>query len=151
MPPKKPKAKATTRMSKKPIPEDFELSSSSEETKTITLTKEQRLMSKNIVINCPLCDGRIQLRNEIEINPKGISCKCNPCSFKLSKNDKTMAVSRDEQGDIVLDCQDHSISFSFNRRQITPESEDEKKKYEMIQDVMGTPRSKPFLRVEDLD
>ena len=72
-------------MSKKPIPEDFELSSD-EETKTITLTKEQRLMSKNIVINCPLCDGRIQLRNEIEINPKGISCKCNPCSFKLSKN-----------------------------------------------------------------
>ena len=84
MPPKKPKAKATTRMSKKPIPEDFELSSD-EETKTITLTKEQRLMSKNIVINCPLCDGRIQLRNEIEINPKGIKCSCNPCSFKLYK------------------------------------------------------------------
>ena len=107
------------------------------EPKTITLTKEQRLMSKNIVINCPLCDGRIQLRNEIEINPKGISCKCNPCSFKLSKHDKTMAVSRDEQGDIVLDCQDHSISFSFNRRQITPESEDEQRKYEMVSDVMN--------------
>ena len=150
MPPKKPKAKATTRMSKKPIPEDFELSSD-EETKTITLTKEQRLMSKNIVINCPLCDGRIQLRNEIEINPKGISCKCNPRSFKLSKNDKTMAVSRDEQGDIVLDCQDHSISFSFNRRQITPESEDEKKKYEMISDVMNTPRRKPSSQLSDLD
>ena len=25
------------------------------------------------------------------------------------------------------------------------------KAYEMIQDVMNTPRSKPFLRVEDLD
>ena len=137
-------------MNKKPIPEDFELSSD-EETKTITLTKEQRLMSKNILINCPLCDGRIQLRNEIEINPKGISCKCNPCSFKLSKNDKTMAVSRDEQGDIVLDCQDHSISFSFNRRQITPESEDEKKKYEMISDVMNTPRRKPSSQLSDLD
>ena len=30
MPPKKPNAKATTRMSKKPIPEDFELSSDEE-------------------------------------------------------------------------------------------------------------------------
>ena len=59
-----------------------------------------------------------------------------------------MAVSRDEQGDIKLDCQDHSMSFIFNRRQITPESEDEKQKYEMIQ---GTPRSKSFLKVEDLD
>ena len=150
MPPKaKPKSK--TKISKKPIPEDFELSSSSEETKTITLTKEQRLMSKNIVINCPLCDGRIQLRNEIEIKPNSISCRCNPCSFKLSKKDKTMAVSRDEQGDIVLDCQDHSISFSFNRRQITPESEDEQRKYEMISDVMNTPRAKSQLNIHSMD
>ena len=150
MPPKiKPKSK--TKMSKKPIPEDFELSSDEEEPKTITLTKEQRLMSKNIVINCPLCEGRIQLRNEIEINPKSISCKCNPCSFKISKNDKTMAVSRDEQGDIVLDCQDHSISFSFNRRQITPESEDEQRKYEMISDVMNTPRSKSRQDIHSMD
>jgi len=52
-----------------------------------------------------------------------------------------MAVSRDEQGDIVLDCQDHSISFSFNRRHVTPESEDEQRKYEMISDVMNTPRA----------
>ena len=122
-----------------------------DEPKTITLTEEQRLMSKNIVINCPLCDGRIQLRNEIEIKPNSISCRCNPCSFKLSKNDKTMAVSRDEQGDIVLDCQDHSISFSFNRRQITPESEDEKKKYEMISDVMNTPRAKSRLDIHSMD
>ena len=145
---KKPKAKPKIKMTKKPIREDFELSSSSEETKTIALTEEQRLMSKNIVINCPLCNGRIQVRNEIKIIPKAISCKCNPCSFKISKNNKTMAVSRDEQGDIKLDCQDHSISFIFNRRQITPESEDEKQKYEMIQ---GTPPSKSFLKVEDLD
>ena len=26
--------------------------------KTITLSEEQRLMSKNIVINCPICDGK---------------------------------------------------------------------------------------------
>ena len=64
MPPKaRPKSK--TKIGKKPIPEDFELSSDEEGPKTITLTKEQRLMSKNIVINCPLCDGRIQLRHEI--------------------------------------------------------------------------------------
>ena len=107
--------------------------------KTITLSEEQRLMSKNIVINCPICDGKIQLRNEIEIKPNSISCRCNPCSFKLSKNDKTMNVSRDDDGEIKLDCQDHSISFSFNRRQITPENEDEKQKYEMVKDVM-TPR-----------
>ena len=84
--------------------------------KTITLTEEQvRLMSKSIVKNCPICSGKIQLRNEI-INPKtGITCKCSPCSFKFSKNDKTMNVSRDDDGEIKLDCQDHSISFSFNK------------------------------------
>ena len=53
-------------------------------------------------------------------------------------------------GQITLDSEDHSISFSFNRI-TTPETDEEKRKYEMIQDVMGTPRSKPLLRVEDLD
>ena len=47
-----------------------------------------------------MCDGKIQLRYEIEINPKGIKCSCNPCSFKISKNDKSVNVSRDEQGEI---------------------------------------------------
>ena len=113
------------RSNKKPIPEEDVLSD--DEPKTITLTKEQRLTSKFIVIDCPLCHGKIQLRNEIEINPKGIKCSCNPCSFKISRNDKTMNVSRDDQGEIKLDCEDHSISFSFNRRQITPESDEEKR------------------------
>ena len=123
------------RSNKKPIPEEDTLSD--DEPKTITLTKEQRLTSKFIIIDCPLCNGKIQLRNEIEINPKGIKCSCNPCSFKISRNDKTMNVSRDDQGEIKLDCEDHSISFSFNRL-TTPESDEEKKKYEMISDVMGT-------------
>ena len=124
MPPKKTKPK--TKLSKKPVPEDYELSDSDEQPKYITLTEEQRLTSKNIIIECPICSGKIQLRNEIEINPKtGITCRCSPCSFKLSRNDKTMNVSRDEEGEIKLECEDHSISFSFNRRQITPESEDE--------------------------
>ena len=154
MPPKRKHNKA--------IPEEDVLSD--DEPKTITLTKEQKLTSKNIIIECPICSGKIQLRNEIEINPKtGITCRCSPCSFKLSKNDKTMNVSRDDQGEIKLDCEDHSSSFSFNRL-TTPESDEEKKKYEMISDVMNTaqmcpvgssdpntPRNKPSSSMEDLD
>ena len=157
----KAKPKAKSKMTKQPIPEDYELSDSDEQPKYITLTEEQRLTSKNIIIDCPLCHGKIQLRNEIEINPKtGISCKCNPCSFKISRNDKTMNVSR-EGGEIKLDCEDHSISFSFNRLS-TPESDEEKKRYEMISDVMttrnesspcyATPRrSKSTLKIDDMD
>ena len=141
MPPKRKHNKA--------IPEEDVLSD--DEPKTITLTKEQRLTSKFIIIDCPLCHGKIQLRNEIEINPKtGLSCKCNPCSFKMTRTNKTMNVSRENDGDIVLDCQDHSISFSWNRN-ITPESDEEKKKYEMISDVMSTPRNKTPIKIEDLD
>ena len=92
----------------------------------------------------------VQLRNEIEINPKGVKCSCNPCSFKMTRTDKTMNVSRDDQGEIKLDCEDHSISFSFNRL-TTPESDEEKKKYEMISDVMSTPRNKSSSWTEDLD
>ena len=137
------------RTHKKPIPEEDVLSD--DEPKTITLTKEQKLTSKFIIIDCPLCHGKIQLRNEIEINPKtGLSCKCNPCSFKLSKNDKTVNVSRDDTGEITLDCQDHFISLSFNRI-TTPPSNEEQKQYQMISDVMGTPRNKTPIKMEDLD
>ena len=114
MPPKKKSSK----FKKEPIPEDYELSD--DEPKMVNLSKEQKLKSKDIVFECPLCQGKLQLRNEIEINPKGIKCKCNPCSFKISKNDKTMNVSRDDNGEIVLESEDHSISFSWNR-QVTPE------------------------------
>ena len=147
---KKPKAKPKTKMSKKPIREDFELSSSSEETKVVKINEDKRMKSKDITFSCPHCNGKLILQNSIEINPKGVKCRCNGCSFKLSRNDKTMNVSRDDNGEIKLDSEDHSISFSFNRL-TTPETDEEKKKYEMIQDVMGTPRSKPFLRVEDMD
>ena len=140
MPPKRKHNKA--------IPEEDPLSD--DEPKTITLTKEQRLTSKFIMIDCPLCHGKIQLRNEIEINPKGIKCSCNPCSFKISRNDKTMNVSRDENSEIKLDSEDHSISFSFNRL-TTPESDEEKKKYKMISDVMTPRRSKDNFKMEDLD
>ena len=135
MPPKKKSCK----FKKQPIPEDFELSD--DEPTIIKLDEEQKITSKNITFNCPLCHGKLQLRNEIEINPKGITCRCNPCSFKLTKNDKTMNVSKDDEGGITLDSLDHSISFSWNRI-TTPPTDDEKSKNEMIKDVvMGTPRS----------
>ena len=146
MPPKRKASKM-----KNPIPEDFELSD--DEPATVNFNKEQKLTSKFITFDCPLCHGKLQLRNEIEINPKGITCKCNPCSFKITKNDKTMNVNKDDEGGITLESEDHSISFSFNRRQITPESEDEKYRNDMIKDVMNTPRNinKKSVQFTDMD
>jgi hypothetical protein len=123
---------------KNPIPEDFELSD--DEPATVNLNKEQKLTSKFITFDCPLCCGKLQLRNEIDINPKGIKCKCNPCSFKLTKNDKSMNVSRDDNGDITLESEDHSISFSWNR-QVTPEDNKVESTNRMITDVMNTPHN----------
>lgn len=141
--------KKTKPITKQPIPEDFELSD--EEPTTIKLDEDQKLTSKNIVFECPLCNGKLQMRNEIEINPKGIKCKCSPCSFKISKNDKTMNVKKDDDGEIVLESEDHSISFSFNR-QITPEDKDkEANRNRMISDVMGTPRSSGRKSINDMD
>ena len=149
MPPKKVKPDMSSKMKKQPIPEDFELSD--DEPTTINLDEEQKLTSKFITFDCPLCQGKLQLRNEIEINPKGIKCKCNPCSFKISKNDKTMNVSRDDNGEIVLESEDHSISFSWNR-QITPEDKKTESTNNMIRDVMATtPRSKGQMAINEMD
>ena len=140
MPPKK----KNNTIKKQPIPEDFELSD--EEPTTIKLDEDQKLTSE-----CPLCKGKLQMRNEIEINPKGIKCKCSPCSFKISKNDKTMNVTKDDDGEIVLESEDHSISFSFNR-QITPEDKNkEANRNRMISDVMSTPRSSNRKSIDDMD
>ena len=138
MSPKKAKPKMSSKIPKKPIPEDYELSD--EEPTTIKLDEDQKLTSKNIVFECPLCNGKLQLRNEIEINPKGVRISCNPCSFKISRNDKTMNVKKDDTGEIVLESEDHSISFSWNR-QITPEDQKVESTNKMISDVMNTPRS----------
>ena len=147
MPPKK---NSKTKIPKKTIPEDFELSD--DEPTVINLNEEQKLSSKFITFDCPLCQGKLQLRNEIEINPKGVRISCNPCSFKISRNDKTMNVKKDDTGEIVLESEDHSISFSFNRRQITPENEDEQHRNQMIRDVMATPRnSKKENSLNDLE
>ena len=145
----KPKQKPKSKFWKQPIPEDFELSG--DEPTTINLNKEQTLSSKFITFDCPICSGKLQLRNEIEINPKGIKCKCNPCSFKISKNDKTMNVSRDDNGEIVLESEDHSISFSWNR-QVTPEDKKVESINKMISDVMSTPRnSNREIKMNDMD
>ena len=149
MPPKKVKPNMSSKMKKQPIPEDFELSD--DEPTTINLDEEQKLTSKFITFDCPLCQGKLQLRNEIEINPKGIKCKSDPCSFKISKNDKTMNVSRDDNGEIVLESEDHSISFSWNR-QITPEDKKTESTNNMIRDVMATtPRSKGQMAINEMD
>ena len=143
-----PKTKANRKMKKQPIPEDFELSD--DEPTTIKLGRDQKVSSKFIIFECPNCFTKLQLRNEIEINPKGIKCSCNPCSFKLTKNDKTMNVSRDDNGDIKLDSEDHSISFSWNR-QVTPEDKKTESTNKIISDVMGTPRSKKQLTMGEMD
>ena len=144
MPPKTKK----NPIKKQRIPEDFELSD--DEPATVNLNEEHKLSNKFIIFDCPLCKGKLQLRNEIEINPKGIKCSCNPCSFKLTKNDKTMNVSRDDNGDIKLDSEDLSISFSWNR-QITPEDEKVESTNKMISDVMSTPRSSGRKSTDDMD
>ena len=156
MPPKK----AETKANKKPIPEDYELSSSSEETKVVKLDEEKRMKSKDISFNCAHCGGKLLLQNFIEINPKGVKCRCNGCSFKLSRNDKTMNVSKSDNGGITLDSEDHSISFSFNRI-TTPPCEDEKTRNEMIKDVMtprheassgsATPRNRASTSIDGMD
>ena len=144
MPPKR----KVSKMKQQPIPEDFELSD--DEPATVNLNEEQKLSSKFIIFDCPLCHCKLQLRNEIEINPKGIKCSCNPCSFKLTKNDKTMNVSRDDNGDIKLDSEDHSISFSWNR-EITPEDKKVESTNKIISDVLSTPRSSGRKSMDDMD
>ena len=142
------KKKENSKTKKQPIPEDFELSD--EEATTIKLDEEQKVSSKFITFDCPLCGGKLQVRNEIEINPKGVKCKCNPCSFKISKSDKTMNVSKDDEGSIVLESEDHSISFSWNRS-VTPENQDEQHRNKMISDVMKTPTSSKQITMGEMD
>ena len=62
-----------------------------------------------------------------------------------------MNVKKDDDGEIVLESEDHSISFSFNR-QITPEDKDkEANRNRMISDVMSTPRSSGRKSMNDMD
>ena len=114
------------------------------------MDEEHKLKSKFITFDCPLCKGKLQLRNDIEINPKGVKCSCNPCSFKISNSDKTIKVSKDDDGSITLDSEVHSVSFGWNRIQ-TPPSEDEANRNQMISDVMNTPRGSKKQMIDDMD
>ena len=100
---------------------------SDEETKVVKIDEEKRTRSRDISFNCPHCNCKLLFQNSIEINPKGVKCRCNGCSFKLSRNDKTMNVSRDDNGEIKLDSEDHSISFSFNSITTPPQNEEQRK------------------------
>ena len=55
--------------------------------KFLKIDEDKRMRSKDIHFNCPHCSGKLILQNSIEINPKGVKCRCNGCSFKLSRND----------------------------------------------------------------
>ena len=61
-----------------------------------------------------------------------------------------MNVSRDDNGDIKLDSENHSISFSWNR-QVTPEDKKTESTNKIISDAMGTPRSKKQLTMGEMD
>lgn len=144
MPPKKTSER---KFKKKTVPEDFELSD--DEPTTIKLDEELRLSSKSITFDCPNCFTKWQLWNEKQVNTKGAKISCNPCSFKISQSDKTVNVSRDENGDITLESEDHSISFSWNR-QIAPEDHKAESANIMISDVINTPRNSAK-RIDDID
>ena len=80
MPPKKT---SKSKIPKKTIPEDFELSD--EEPAVVNLNEEQKLTSKNIVFECPLCNGKLQMRNEIEINPRASNVNVPPVVSKSAR------------------------------------------------------------------
>jgi len=56
---------------------------------------------------------------KLKSTPKALNVLVIPAVSNLQKNDKTMNVSRDDNGDIKLDSEDHSISFFCWNRQIT--------------------------------
>ena len=53
------KKKTNSKIKKKPIPKDYELSN--EEPTKINLNEEQKLSSKFITFNCPNCFTKLQL------------------------------------------------------------------------------------------
>ena len=61
-----------------------------------------------------------------------------------------MNVSRDDNGEIVLESEDHSISFSWNR-QVTPGDKKTESTNRMISDVMGSSGSKKQMAINDMD
>ena len=62
---------------------------------------------------------------KLKIYFKGIKYSYNRYVFKLNKNVKILNILNDNQGEMKLDYEDHSISFSFNKL-TTPESDGKK-------------------------
>ena len=77
---------------------------------------------------------------KLKSTPRASNVNVSPYSFKISKNDKTMNVKKDHDGEMVFEREDHSINFSFNR-QIRPKDKNKESTNKMISDVIGTPRS----------
>ena len=87
---------------------------------------------------------------KLKSTPRASNVNVPPVVSKSARMIKTMNVKKDDDGEIVLESEDHSISFSFNR-QITPEDKNKESTNKMISDVMGTPRSKKQMAINDMD
>ena len=55
-------------------------------------------VQQNIVI-CDKCNHKIPVRNEMQIDKKGVKFKCLPCSFKISRKSKTTNDSTKKDGE----------------------------------------------------
>ena len=72
-----------TKMNKTQIPEEFELAD--EEPTTIKLDEEQKLTSKFITFDCPLCQGRLQLRLKLKSTLKAKSVSVIHIALKSAR------------------------------------------------------------------
>ena len=77
------KDKKKTKMNKTQIPEEFELSD--EEPTTIKLDEEQKLTSKFITFDCPLCQGKLQLRMKLKSTLKAKSVSVIHIALKSAR------------------------------------------------------------------
>ena len=77
------KKEKKTKMNKTQIPEEFELSD--EEPTTIKLDEEQKLTSKFITIDCPLCQGKLQLRMKLKSTLKAKSVSVIHIALKSAR------------------------------------------------------------------
>lgn len=109
MPPKKTKAKAKPKIK---LVDQIVQTEESQEVK----------VQQNIVI-CDKCNHKIPVRNEIQIDKKGVKFKCLPCSFKISRKSKTTndSTKKDGEEEILSSTEERSYAMAFNR-DITNES-----------------------------
>ena len=75
--------KKSTKMNKTQIPEEFELAD--EEPTTIKLDEEQKLTSKFIAFDCPLCQGKLQLRMKLKSTLKANSVSVIHIALKSAR------------------------------------------------------------------